>query len=101
MKRRRELRVTQEHVADQLRVSFSTVLSWEKGKTEPSIEAIPEILSFLAYNPFPERNTLPEVMLGVRRAQGWSIREAAHRLAVDEGTWALGKQVRPPLRFDT
>ena len=44
-------------------------------------------MRWLGYNPFPKPKTLPERMLARRRAMGWSIREAARQLGVDEGTW--------------
>jgi transcriptional regulator with XRE-family HTH domain len=86
-KRRLELRLTQKQAADRLGVSAWTVLNWEKGNTEPPIESMPIIFGFLGYDPFPEPKTLPERMLAKRRAIGWSIKEAARQLGVDEGTW--------------
>ena len=48
---------------------------------------MPAILQFLGYDPYPKPKTLPERMLAKRRAMGWSIKEAARQLGVDEGTW--------------
>ena len=87
-------RLTQKEAARLLGVSSWTVLNWEKGKTEPSVESIPAILRWVGYNPFPEPNTLPERMLARRRAMGWSISEAARQLGVDEGTWKRGRPGR-------
>ena len=64
-----------------------TVLHWEKGQTLPPIEAMPRILSFLGYDPFPPPVNLPERLLAVRRVNGWTIKEVARRLGVDEGSW--------------
>lgn len=64
-----------------------TVLNWEKGKTEPLVEHVPAILNFLRYDPFDEPNTIPERLLAKRRAMGWSVKEAARQLGVDEGSW--------------
>ncbi len=64
-----------------------TILNWEKGHTEPPVEAVPWIVAFLGYDPFPEPQGLPERLLAKRRAMGWSIRKAARELGVDEGTW--------------
>ena len=88
-KRRLELRLTQKQAAERLGVKPWTVLNWEKDHTEPPIESIPAILQFLGYEPFPESKTLPERMLARRRAIGWSIKEAARQLGVDEGTWGV------------
>ena len=80
-------KLTQKQAALLLEVNPWTVLNWEKGKTEPPVESVPDILRFLGYDPFPEPRTLPERMLAKRRAMGWSIKEAARQLGVDEGTW--------------
>lgn len=77
-----------------LGVTPQTVLHWEKGQTEPPIESIPAIILFLGYDPFPEPTTLPERLLATRRAMGWSIKEAARELGVDEGTWAVWERER-------
>jgi transcriptional regulator with XRE-family HTH domain len=86
-KRRLELRLTQKQVAERLGVNPWTVLNWEKDHTEPPIEFMPAIIRFLGYDPFPEPETIPERLLAKRRTMGWSIREAAQQLGVDEGTW--------------
>jgi transcriptional regulator with XRE-family HTH domain len=77
----------QREVSERLRVSVNTVLNWETGKTEPLVEFMPAIIPFLGYDPFPEPTTLSERMLAKRRLMGWSIKEAAQRLGVDDGTW--------------
>ncbi len=86
-KRRLELGLTQRQAAERLGVSPWTVLNWEKNHTEPPIESIPAIIRFLGYDPFPKQRTIPERLLAKRRAMGWSIKEAAGQLGVDEGTW--------------
>jgi Helix-turn-helix domain len=69
-----------------------TVLNWEKGHTDPPIESMPAILTFLGYDPFPAPETLPKRLLGKRRAMGWSIRQAARHLGVDPGAWSDWEQ---------
>jgi transcriptional regulator with XRE-family HTH domain len=86
-KRRIEMEVTQKQAAKLLGVNPWTVLNWEKGHTEPSIESMTAIIRFLGYDPFPEPKNIAERLLAKRRAMGWSITEAARRLGVDEGTW--------------
>jgi transcriptional regulator with XRE-family HTH domain len=86
-KRRLELGLTQVKTAKTLEVAAQTLLHWEKGQTEPPIEAVSAILRFLGYDPFPEPRSLPERLLAKRRVMGWSIKEAARQLGVDEGTW--------------
>jgi transcriptional regulator with XRE-family HTH domain len=86
-KRRLELRLTQREAATRLGETAITVLHWEKGQTEPPIETMPRILSFLGYDPFPQPETLSERLRAMRRANAWTIKEAARHLGVDEGTW--------------
>jgi transcriptional regulator with XRE-family HTH domain len=93
-KRRLELGLTQRQAAEPLGVNPWTVLNWEKGHTEPPIESIPAILQFLGYDPFPKSKSIPERLLAKRRAMGWSIKEAARQLGVDEGTWGAWERGR-------
>ena len=86
-KRRLELGLSQRQAVSRLGVNPLTVLNWEKGHTEPPIEAVPAILRFLGYDPFPQPRSLRELLLAKRRAMGWSIKEAARQLGVDPRTW--------------
>ena len=70
-----------------LGISPETLLHWEKGQTAPDVVLYPRILAFLGYDPFPAPQSLPERLLAKRRAMGWTIKEAAQELGVDEGTW--------------
>lgn len=86
-KRRLLLGLNQREAADRLKANIATVLNWEKAYTEPPIDAVPAILQFLGYDPFPHPQTLQERMLAKRRSMGWSIKEAAQALGVDQCTW--------------
>jgi transcriptional regulator with XRE-family HTH domain len=87
-KRRLTLKLYQREVAERLGVDEFTVLNWEKGKTyEPHVSDIPAIMDFLGYNPFPKPITLSERLLAARRIKGWTMREAARSLGIDESTW--------------
>lgn len=81
-------KVTQKEAARLIGVDPFTVLNWEKGRTEPPISAIPGILKFLGYDPYPKPKNLPEKLLAKRRVMGWSIKEAARRIGADEATWS-------------
>lgn len=88
IKRARVLRgLSQPKVATFIGVDTATVLNWEKNRTTPPVTTIPAILRFLEYDPFPKPETLGERMFALRRRKGWSIKEAAKSLGVDEGTW--------------
>jgi transcriptional regulator with XRE-family HTH domain len=91
--RRLALGLTQKQAAERLGTTPESVLHWEKGHTEPPIESIPRIVSFLGFDPLVPAPGLPGRLLAKRRKEGWSIREAAKQLGVDEETWA-GWEVR-------
>ena len=95
-KRRLQLGLTQKAAGERLGVNSWTVLNWEKGKTEPPVEAIRKIIGFLGHDPFPKPKSLSERLLAVRRVEGWTIREAARRLGVDEATWGQWEKTGIP-----
>lgn len=95
-KRGLQLELFQREVAQRLGVDPWTVLNWEKGRTEPPVEAMPAIFRFLGYDPFPPPKSLPQRLLAKRREMGWTIKEAARHLDVDPGTganWERGHMV--------
>ena len=95
-KRRLELRLSQKEVARRLGWSWRTIFNWENGKTEPAVESIPAIIGFLGYDPFPAAASLSDRLAAVRRAKGWTIKQAAGQLGVDEGTWARWEKTDIP-----
>ncbi len=86
---RRQRRLRQLDVTAALGVSVETVANWEKAKTEPPVTLIPAIIQFLGYDPFPAPATLGEHLRHYRKRHGLSIKAAAERLGVDEGSWSL------------
>ena len=95
-KRRLELRLSQQEVARRLGCSWRTVFNWENGKTKPATESIPAIIGFLGYDPFPAPASLSDRLAAVRRANGWTIKQAGEQLGVDEGTWARWEKTGVP-----
>lgn len=86
-KRRLILDLTQKEVGKALGMSPFTILNLERDRTEPPITAYPVLIRWLGYDPFPVARTLQERMRAARRANGWTIVEAAGRLGVDPATW--------------
>ncbi|MGE0356471.1 MAG: helix-turn-helix domain-containing protein [Burkholderiales bacterium] len=85
--RRLKLALTQRQAAAQLQVSPWTVLNWERGHTAPPVGALPSIFLWLGYAPLTPAKSLRERMRQKRQVMGWTIREAARQLGVDEATW--------------
>lgn len=100
--RRTVLGLTQTAAARALGVSPSTVLNWERGKTEVPIQTMPTVLHFLGYDPFPPPRTFRERMAAKRRSMGWSMKQAALALGIDAGTWAAWERgsVKPRPRYE-
>jgi transcriptional regulator with XRE-family HTH domain len=94
--RRLELRLSQQQASERLSRSWRTVFNWENGKTKPAVESIPAIIGFLCYDPFPAAASLPERLAAVRRANGWTIKQAAEQLGVDEDTWGRWEKTGIP-----
>jgi transcriptional regulator with XRE-family HTH domain len=88
--------LSQKEAAKRLGCCWTTLLNWEKGKREPSVGCIAPIIAFLGYDPFPEPRTLSEQLAALRRKRGWSIKQAAHHLGVDPGTWGRWEKMSIP-----
>ena len=65
-------------------------------KTTPAVKSIPAIIELLGYDPFPEAASLSERLAAIRRANGWTIKQAAGQLGVDEGTWGRWEKTEIP-----
>ncbi len=64
----------------------SSILNWEKGKTEPGIRFYPAIMQFLGYCPGHYPKTIGDRIRLHRIHRGLSISELATILGVDPGT---------------
>lgn len=80
---RMERGLFQRQAAALIGVDTVTFLNWEKNRTESPVLSFPAILRFLAYDPVPMPQTIPERLLAVHRKNGWSIALAARQLGVD------------------
>ena len=95
-KRRLELRLSQREAARRLGLSWRTVFNWENGKTKPAVESIPAIIEFLGRDPFGNADSLSDRLAAARRTRGWTIKQAAEQLGVDEGTWGRWEKTEIP-----
>ena len=94
-KRRLDLKLLQEEVAQKLGTSNTSIYNWENNRASPSLYSIPGIIKFLGYVPdFRQANTLGEKIVISRRLLGLTQKELAHRLGIDPSTlgrWERGK----------
>ena len=100
-KRRLDLGLTQQAVADRLDVAKDTIRTWERNRHPPALAHTPAVIVFLGYVPYREPTNLAERLIFYRRLNGISRRELAHRLGADETTvwrWEAGRG-RPSFRF--
>jgi len=58
--KRRERRLRQSDVGNQIGVGAETIANWEKEKAVPQIGFMPAIVRFLGYDPTPEPTTLTD-----------------------------------------
>ncbi|WP_337288363.1 helix-turn-helix transcriptional regulator, partial [Candidatus Methylomirabilis sp.] len=99
-KRRLDLGLFQNQVANQLGVDEMTVVYREKARIKPSVRQLPKLVTFLGYVPF-ECPTDPLGRLRYyKRVQGLSCEALAQELEMDESMvtgWLAGKH-RPSAR---
>lgn len=92
-KRRLDLGLKREVVADLLRVSPESLTNWEKGHTEPQDRFVPAILAFLGDPPLPDPQTFGERVALSRIRLGLTKRSLAPHLHMDRttiGKWEQG-----------
>ena len=85
--RRQELGLRRIDAAVRLGVDAKTLLWWERDQHEPIVTHYTAIIAYLGYEPWVEPIGLGQKLLVHRRRCGLSIKAAAEKLGVDEGTW--------------
>lgn len=105
LKRRRlDLKILQQQVAEEIGCSKASLLNWERGRAEPELRFMPAIIRFLGCDPTAPDSTLSigERLRAARRAQGLSQEALARLLGIDPTTvreWEeRGEQGRPARR---
>jgi transcriptional regulator with XRE-family HTH domain len=102
LRRQRILRgLTQQKVANEIRVSHDTIIHWETGKTAPQVRHVPRVIAFLGYCPWTSPRHAGERFRQVRVALGLTQEAAARRLGVDPATvasWETARR-RPPASY--
>ena len=94
-KRRMDLGLRQSDVADRIGVGAQTVNYWEKGHFNPEVQYVPQIVTFLGYDPFgPPPDGFPARLKAARIAAGMTRRQLAERLCSHPATvakWERGE----------
>lgn len=93
-KRRLDLKITQEELAEKLGTTACSVHNWEKNRSDPSLAFIPKIIRFLGYVPYDISNLdFGKKIAARRRFLGLSQKDLARILGVDPCTirsWEKG-----------
>lgn len=92
-RRRRELSLSQEQVAETIGVSPWTIMLWEQGRYAPGPRVYPALIRFLGSDPWPPPQTIGERLRAGRLRRGLSRRQLAAVLEVDLGSiskWEAG-----------
>lgn len=100
-KRRLDLGLRQNDLAQMLGANVNTVTNWEVGRSTPVLRYMPGIIRFLEYVPFSADGALAEQLKAYRRVHGLSQKRLAATIGVDPSTvwhWEQGAgQPRAPL----
>jgi len=87
-KKRLDLGLRQEDVAEQIGVSEASIYNWERNVNSPQLHQLPSVIHFLGYNPLPAPESLAEKLLLSRKLLGITQKEMAKRLGIDPTTLA-------------
>jgi transcriptional regulator with XRE-family HTH domain len=82
-------KLTQAEAGKVMKVSEGTVFNWERNRRAPPVLLMPSVIRFLGYDPYPPAIAYATRFLAKRRREGWTIKEAARRLGINEATWGL------------
>ncbi len=95
-KRRLDLGLLQKDEGQRTGGSVSDVWNWENNRVSPAVKFMPAIIAFLGYNPIPEPTTLSARLVWYRQSKGWTQKDFAKVLRVDQSTlagWERGERV--------
>jgi DNA-binding XRE family transcriptional regulator len=81
-KKRLDLNLSQTQVAKIINVTTDTITNWELNRSEPSLNQIPKIISFLGYSPDINENPIKKY----RTKKGISQKKLARILEIDPTT---------------
>ncbi len=85
-KARLERGLGQEHVAEELGVSVSTLINWEMNHTRVQTRFMPKVVAFLGYDPREEAGPLGLRIRMLRERQGLSQAGLASKLGLNAST---------------
>lgn len=94
-KRRLDLKLRQIDAAMIIGCDELTVVNWEKGHTQPSVNRMAGVVKFLGFNPLPNGDSLAQTLVNHRKALGVTQSHFAARIGVDPGTlgrWERGER---------
>ncbi len=88
---RRERSLLQKDAAREMGVGVFTITGWERG-VQPEPSYYPAIISFLGYEPWAQPRSIRDHLRASRLRRGWSAKQAARELLLDEGTYARAER---------
>ena len=95
-KRRLDLGLLQQDVADRIGVDVTTVRNWEGNRCSPKLHYLPRVFGFLGYCPYTVPSSFAEWLRVCRTASGLSQAKLGQELGVDESTvrkWEMGRHL--------
>ena len=98
-KRRMDLGLSQQQLADRLGVNRGSVENWEYDNTVPHLRVLPKVIDFLGFDPRTPGVTIGERLKHKREQLGLRCEEIAEVFGVNPGTihlWEAGRQTPSP-----
>lgn len=97
-KRRLDLGLRQDDLAEMLGVSRTSVAYWERNVSFPNLSVMPQLAEFVGYNPYGDLLKLeaPERIATARKILGLTLKDAAKLLDVSPckfRAWEKGKKL--------
>jgi transcriptional regulator with XRE-family HTH domain len=85
-RRRLDLGLSQQTLAEGWRVTRETVAGWELGRSQPSVRHWPMVIAFLGHDPTVVADSVADQLRAHRRHLGLTQSELAARAGLDGGT---------------
>jgi len=90
--------VSREQAAQVLGIGVTTLWNWEMGHTSVATRFLPQVVSFLGYDPRKGTGTLGDRIRMLRERKGLTQKSLADRLGLNDSTvtaWELDRVRRP------
>jgi DNA-binding XRE family transcriptional regulator len=89
-RKRLDLKLLQRDVAERLGVDETTIYSWEKNPSNPSLHFTPKVIKFLGHFPLKCQESPIEKLKFYKRVNGLSCKRLGEFMGRDPNSWQTG-----------